>query len=110
MNVAETWQPPDWFASPASAEFEQQFAQGPGPGAAELRVVLIDGSDAQECQLLDAARATGITCAREHGAAATAGVTTLAPIAALLFDAGADLGGAARCLRALRTNPRLAAL
>jgi DNA-binding response OmpR family regulator len=102
MNVAETWQPPDWFASPAVVEQEQRHA----PGSAGLRIVMIDGSDTQQQLLLAAARSAGFDCSSEHWSGPSAGQ----PQTALLFEPGDDLIGAARCLRALRTNPQLAAL
>lgn len=90
MSVAETWQPPDWFCH--------------APGTGGLRIVIVDGTDACERQLLEAARAAGFDCAWERGSQGVAGST------ALLFEPGDDLAGAARCLRALRANPQLAAL
>jgi len=100
MNVAETWQPPDWFASPALGEPAQQHA----PGTAGLRIVIVDGSAADERRLLDAARAAGFDCRCDHWSEGGAGN------AALLFEAGDDLAGAGRCLRSLRANAQLAAL
>jgi DNA-binding response OmpR family regulator len=101
MNVAETWQPPDWFA-PAAAELVS--AQRPAPGTAGLRIIIVDGTSADEPQLLAAARAAGFDCRCEHWSEGAAGS------AALLFEAGDDLAGAARCLRALRAQAQLAAL
>jgi DNA-binding response OmpR family regulator len=111
MNVAETWQPPDWFASPAAADLAQRHA----PGAAGLRIVIVDGSDADELQLLEAARTAELYCTWGRWSEGSASGAAASPAArprkaALLFEAADDLAGAARCLRALRTNTRLAAL
>jgi DNA-binding response OmpR family regulator len=97
MNVAETWQPPDWFDSPDAAQLAQRHA----PGTTGLRIVLVDGTADDERQLLNATRAAGIECACEHWSQGGAGS------AALLFEAVVDLAGAARCSSALRQHAQL---
>jgi DNA-binding response OmpR family regulator len=110
MNVAEVWQPPDWFASPAA----MGLAQEPAPHLASsgLRILIVDGSDDDERRLLCAANAAGLDCRWEHWSErpVAASPAALSCKAALLFDAQQDLAGAARCLRALRADAQLAAL
>ena len=118
MNVAEPWQPPDWFSSTAAAQPTQESAQRHAAGTAGLRIVLVDGSDADELQLFEAARTAGFDCSWRRwseGSADGAAVSpaTRPPKAALLFEGADDLAGAAHCLRALRalrTSAQLAAL
>jgi DNA-binding response OmpR family regulator len=91
MSVAETWQAPDWFASSAAAD-------------ASLRIVIVDGTAADERCLLQAARAAGIDCPWGHWSAGDRGS------AALLFELQGSLPMALHCLRALRADPHFAAM
>src|SRR5687768_3024733 len=90
MSVAETWQAPDWFASSAEAD-------------AGLRIVIVDGTAADERCLLQAARAAGIDCPWGHWSEGSRGS------AALLFEQQ-SVSVALRCLRALRADSHFAAM
>jgi DNA-binding response OmpR family regulator len=94
MSVAETWQAPDWFASSAAAN-------------AGLRIVIVDGTAADERCLLHAALAAGIDCPWGHWSDGKRGST------ALLFELQSGLPlalHALRALRALRADAHFAAM
>ena len=91
MSVAEPWQAPDWFASSAAA-------------SASLRIVIVDGTAADERCLLHAARAAGIDCPWGNWSDAKRGST------ALLFELQSGLPVALHCLRALRADPHFATM
>jgi DNA-binding response OmpR family regulator len=90
MHVAETWHAPDWFASSGEAD-------------AGLRIVIVDGTAAQERCLLQATRAAGIDCPWGHWSEGSRGS------AALLFELR-SVPAALRCLRELRADLQFAAL
>lgn len=108
MNVAETWQPPDWFASPAAAELEQEPAQCHAPGTTGLRIVMVDGTDADERCLLNATRAAGTDGPRARWSEGHTSDAAPSSKVALLLEAGDDIAAAARALRALRQDAQLA--
>ena len=91
MSVAEAWQAPDWFTSSAEPE-------------TGLRIVLVDGTAADERCLREVARAAGIDCPWGHLSAGSRGET------ALLFELQSELPLALYCLRALRADPHFAAM
>jgi two-component system alkaline phosphatase synthesis response regulator PhoP len=91
MSVAENWQAPDWFTARAESQ-------------ADLRVVIVDGTPADEQQLLRVARAAGIDCPWDHWSQTNSGS------AALLLELRAEFAAAVRCLRALRADRHFAAM
>ena len=91
MSVAESWQAPDWFTSRADS-------------ATDLRVVIVDGTAADEQQLRRVARAAGIDCPWDHWSQSDGGSP------ALLFELRAGFAAAVRCLRALRADRHFATM
>jgi DNA-binding response OmpR family regulator len=89
MSVAEAWPAPDGFACSAEAD---------------LRIVIVDGSAADERCFVQAARTAGIDYPWGHWSAGSGGST------ALLFELRSGLPLAVPCLRALRTDPHVATL
>jgi DNA-binding winged helix-turn-helix (wHTH) protein len=91
MSVAETWQAPDWFTSSAEPE-------------AGLRIVIVDGTAADERCLQQVARAAGLECPWGHLPAGRHGNP------ALLFALRSGVPLALYCLRALRADPHFASM
>ncbi len=90
MSVAETWESPEWFTS-----------SEPEPG---LRVVIIDGSAAEEQLLPQLIQAAGLECPCGHWSDGRGGS------AAVMIELREQLAQAQRCLAALRADVRFARL
>lgn len=88
MSVAETWESPEWFTS-----------SEPEPG---LRIVIIDGSAAEEQQLPQLIQAAGLDCPLGHWSDGRGGSP------AVMIELREQLPQAQRCLAALRADARYA--